>query len=144
MLGNFWERMFHLRTTASDFLLFIQLIWVNQFFLVLSVRWMCEFLLLSGSKKAMTQFQIALDTIPKIKPTRRTSEFQSDSIIQASKFIKKRLQHRYFLVINAPFLRTPTLKIIIERLLLKIYPILLFWILKWISEETTVCRRSSK
>ena len=39
----------------------------------------------------MTQFQIALDMIPKIKPTRRTSEFQLDSIIQASKFIKKRL-----------------------------------------------------
>ena len=90
------------------------------------------------------QFQIALDMIPKIKPTRRTSEFQSDSIIQASKFIKKRLQHRYFLVINAQFLRTPTLKIIIERLLLKIYPVLLFWILKWISEETAVCRRSAK
>ena len=31
---------------------------------------------LSGSKKAMMPFQIALDMIPKIKPTRRTSEFQ--------------------------------------------------------------------
>ena len=66
----------HLRTTASDFLPFIQLIWANQFFLVLSVRWMREVFLLSGSKKAMMQFQIALGIIPKIKPKRHTSEFQ--------------------------------------------------------------------
>ena len=64
------------------------------------------------------QFQIALDMIPKIKPI----GFK----IQAGIFIKKRLQHRYFLVINAQFLRTPILEIIIERLFLKIYPVLLF------------------
>ena len=50
---------------------------------------MCEFFLLSGSKKAMMQFQIALAMIPKITPTKHTSEFQKDSIIQAGKFIKR-------------------------------------------------------
>ena len=74
----------------------------------------------------MMQFSIALDMIPKIKPTRRTSEFQQDLIIQAGRFIKKRLQQRYFLVINAQFLRTHILKIISDWLLLKIYPVLLF------------------
>ena len=44
---------------------------------------MRDALLLSGSKKAMMQFQIALYMISKLKPTRHTSEFQSDSIIQA-------------------------------------------------------------
>ena len=83
------------------------------------------------------QFQIALDMISKIKPTRHTSEFQYDSIIQARKFIKKRLQHRCFLVINAQFLRAPILKIISERLLLKTYPVLLVWILKRISEKNS-------
>ena len=85
-----------------------------------------EVFLLSGSKKAMMQFQIALAMILKIKPTRHTSEFQYDSITQARKFIKMSLQYRYFLVIDAQFLRTPILKIISERLLLKIYPVLLF------------------
>ena len=66
----------HLRTTASDFLPSIQLIRANQFFLVLSVGWMRDVFLLSGSKKAMMQFHIALDVIPKIKPRRRRSEFQ--------------------------------------------------------------------
>ena len=58
------------------------------------------------------QFQIALDMIPRIRPTRHTSEFQKDSIIKVRKFIKKRVQHKCFLVINAQFLRTPILKII--------------------------------
>ena len=69
----------------------------------------------------MMQFQIALDAIPKIKPTRHTSEFQEDSITQVRKFIINRLQHMCFLVINVQFLRTPILKIISERRLLKIY-----------------------
>ena len=34
--------------------------------------------------------------------------------------------------------------LISKRLLLKIYPVLLFWILKWISEQTAVYRRSAK
>ena len=87
---------------------------------------MRDVLLLSGSKKAMMQFQIALYMISKLKPTRHTSEFQSDSIIQASKFNEKRLQHWCFLAIIAQFSRIPILKIIRERLLLKIYPVLLF------------------
>ena len=82
--------------------------------------------LLSGSKKAMMQFHRPLDMIPKMKPTRHTSEFPCDSIIQARKCIHKRLQHRCFLVNNAQFLRTPILKIISERLLLKIYLMVLF------------------
>ena len=48
-----------------------------------------------------------------------------------------------FLVIYANFLRTPSLKIISERLLLKIYPVLLFRTLEGSSEET-VCRHSTK
>ena len=48
---------------------------------------MSDNFLLSGSRKAMLQFQIALDMIPKIKPTRHRSEFQQDSIIQARKCI---------------------------------------------------------
>ena len=62
--------------TAPDFLQFSHLIWANQFFLVLSVRCMRDVFLLSGSKKAMVQFQIALDIILKTKPTRHASEFQ--------------------------------------------------------------------
>ena len=42
-----------------------------------------------------------------------------DSIIQASKFIKKRLQQKWFLVINAKFLGTLIFKFICKRLLLK-------------------------
>ena len=52
-------------------------------------------------------------------------------------FIKRRLQQIYFLVINAQFLRAPFLKIISERLLLKTYPVVLFWILKRISEKNS-------
>ena len=37
-------------------------------------------------------------------------------MIQAPKFIKKRLHHRYFLVINAQFFRKPILKIISENI----------------------------
>ena len=48
----------HLRTTASDFLTFTQLIWANQLFLVLRVPCMHEVFLLSGSKKAMMPFEI--------------------------------------------------------------------------------------
>ena len=62
--------------TASYFLPFSHLIRANQFFLVLSVRCMRYVFLLSGSKKAMMQFQIALDIIPKTKPTRHASELQ--------------------------------------------------------------------
>ena len=75
--------------------------------------------------------------IAKIKPTRHTIEFQYDLIIQARIFIKRRLQQMYFLVINAQFLRAPFLKIISERLLLKTYPVLLFWILKRILEKNS-------
>ena len=42
---------------------------------------MRDIFLLSGSKKAIIQFQIVLDKIPKIKTTRHTNEFQQDSII---------------------------------------------------------------
>ena len=45
-------------------------------FLVLIVLCMRDVFLLRGSKKAMMQFQIALDMIPKIKPARQRSEFQ--------------------------------------------------------------------
>ena len=48
-----------------------------------------------------------------------------------------------FPAINAKFLRTLILKNIYERLLLKIYPILLFWFLEDISEGA-VCRSSTK
>ena len=49
-------------------------------------------------------------------------EFLSDKVtgLQPSNFIKDRLQHRYFPVSNAKFLRTPILKSICERLLLLI------------------------
>ena len=66
----------HLGTTPSDFLPFIQLIWANQFFLVLKVRCTRDVFLLNGSKKVMMQFQIALDMIAKTKSARHTSEFQ--------------------------------------------------------------------
>ena len=58
---------------------------------------------------------------------------------------KKRLQYRWVFcfLINRKFLRAPILKNITERLLLKIYSVLLFGILKGFSEET-VCRRSTK
>ena len=91
------------RTTASDFSPFIQLIWADQFFLVLRVRCMRDVFLLIGSKKAMMQFQIVLDMVRRIKTTRHASEFQGDSTIQARHFITKRLQHRCFLVIYAKF-----------------------------------------
>ena len=87
-----------------------RLIWVGWFFSYkqfLSVHCMRKVFLLCGYKKAMKQFQIVLDMTPKIKPTRHTSEIRYDSIIQACKFIEKTLQHRWFLVINAQFLRTP-------------------------------------
>ena len=53
---------------------------------------MSDTFLLSGSKNAMMQFQNVLNMIPKIKTPRQASEFQQDSIIQASLFIKKRLE----------------------------------------------------
>ena len=65
----------HLRTTASDFLPSIQLN-EQSVFLVLSVLCVGDVFPLSTSKKAMMQFQIALDMIPKIKPARHRSEFQ--------------------------------------------------------------------
>ena len=49
----------------------------------------------------------------------------------------------FFFLIDMKFLRAPILKNITERLLLKIYSVLLFGILKGFSEET-VCRRSTK
>ena len=48
-----------------------------------------------------------------------------------------------FPVINAKILRTIILKNIYQRLLLKIYLVLLFWFLEDIS-EVAVCRRSTK
>ena len=60
-----------------------------------------------------------------------------DSINQASNFIKKRLQHRCFPVINAKLLKTFILKNIYERLFL------LFWFLEDIL-EVAVCRGSTK
>ena len=51
-------------------------------------------------------FQIDMDMIPKIKTTRHTSKFQQVLIIQTRNFIKKRPQHRCFLVINVKFKNT--------------------------------------
>ena len=65
-----------------------------------------------------------------------------DSIIQSSNFIKKILQNMCFSVINAKFLRTLILKNIYERLLLKIYPVLLFWFLEDISEAAVAMPKS--
>ena len=93
-----------LRTTASDFLSFIHLIWANQFFLVLSVRCMSDVFLLSGSKKAMMQFQIAFDMIPKIKPARHTSNFQQDSIIRSANLLKRDSDTGVFLWLMRNFL----------------------------------------
>ena len=59
-------------------------------------------------------------------------------MIQACNFIRKRLQHRYFPVINTKILRALTLKNIYERLLLKIYPVLPFWFLEDISEVAVI------
>ena len=36
----------------------------------------CDVFLVSGFKKALMHFHIALDMIPKFKPARHTSEFQ--------------------------------------------------------------------
>ena len=43
--------------------------------------------------------------------------------LQACNFIKKRLQHRCFLVNIAKFLRTPILKNICEQLVLRVFPL---------------------
>ena len=51
---------------------------------------------------------------------------------QNCNFIKNRLQHRCFLVINVKFLGTSFLKDICKWLLLKIYRVLLFWFLEGI------------
>ena len=59
------------------------------------------------------QFQIVLGMISKIK----TAKHKSDSMIQVCNFIKKRLWHRCFPVINVKFLRAPDLKNICKWLL---------------------------
>ena len=71
------------------------------------------------------------------------ADHNKDSIIQACNFIKRDPQHMWFPAINAKFLRTLILKNIYERLLLKIYPVLMFWFLEDIS-EVAVCRCSTK
>ena len=78
---------------------------------------MSDVFLLSGSKKAMMQFQIAFDMIPKIKPARHTSNFQQDSIIRSANLLKRDSDTGVFL---------SALKIVSERLFLKTYPVLLF------------------
>ena len=63
--------------------------------------------------------------------------------LKGCNFFKKRLQQRCFSVIDAKFLRTPILKDICKRLLLKIYPVLLFWFLEDIL-EVAVSQLSAK
>ena len=80
--------------------------------------------------------------ISKMKTKQRVN-YNKGSIIQACNFIKKRLQHRCFPAISTKILRKLILKNICERLLLKIYPLLLFRFLEDIS-EVAVCHRSKK
>ena len=87
------------------------------------------------------QFQIALGRFLKLKYVTRVN-FNKDSMIQACKFIKKRLHRRFFPVINAKYLRAPISKSICDRLLLNIYPVLRFWFLEEISKEA-FCWRST-
>ena len=63
--------------------------------------------------------------------------------LKACNFFKKRLQQRCFSVIDAKKLRTPILKDICKRLLLKIYSVLLFWFLEDIL-EVAVSQLSTK
>ena len=72
------------------------------------------------SKKAMMQFQVRL---LKLEQDTRVN-YNKDSIIQACNYTEKGLPNRCFPVINTNFLRTPILKNICERLILKIYPVL--------------------
>ena len=53
--------------------------------------------------------------------------FKKNAGLQACSFIKKRLQHSCFLMNIAKFLRTPVLKNICERLLLRVYPFMSVW-----------------
>ena len=78
----------------------------------------------------------------KIKQVTRMN-YSKDSMIQTCNFMKKRLHHRWFPVISAKFWRTPISTSICDRLLLKIYPSLLFWFLEEIS-KVAFCRRSTK
>ena len=70
----------------------------------LYAQWIAWRVLISGSKKAMIQFQIVLGMIPKVEITRHTSELQSEfdnSVLQVAE--KKGLQHRCFPIIIAKF-----------------------------------------
>ena len=114
----------HLRTTASGIFSFIQLTRATVVLKACShsvhsvcVRCMRDVFLLSESKKKLwCSFRLFW--------------------VWLLKFIKKRLQHRCFFVINTKFLKTPILKNICEWLLSKIYPVILFWFLEDISEQT--------
>ena len=126
----------HLRTTASDFLPFIQFMCATQFFLVLMtcIHSVCEHCMrdvfLSGSEKVGWNFRLSWVWFLKLKQRDTRVSYNKDSVIVAWNFIKKRLQHRCFPVANAKYLRPSILKNICEQLILKICPVLLFWFLE--------------
>ena len=53
------------------------------------------------------------------KSSHQRCSIKKNNVLQACNFIKQRLQHRRFIVNIAKFLKIPFLKIICERLLLK-------------------------
>ena len=71
--------------------------------------------------------------------------FNTNSGLQAPRFIKKRLEHRFFIANIGKSLRTPILKKICERLLLKVslelFPI---WINNIRSEEDVLSKTKQK
>ena len=98
--------------------------------IICSFRCLTYFLM---NRSVMMQFQIALGWFLKLKQVTQVNH-NKNLMIQACNFIKKRLHHRWFPVINAKFWRTPVSKSICNQLFLKIYPLLLFWFLEEISE----------
>ena len=124
----------------------VTLVTVNvALFLRMAQQIICSFRCLTYflmNRSVMMQFQIALGWFLKLKQVTQVNH-NKNLMIQACNFIKKRLHHRWFPVINAKFWRTPVSKSICNQLLLKIYPLLLFWFLEEIS-EVAFCQRSAK
>ena len=120
-------------------------IWKNCYWGVLGIQEMCLILRVKKNSKAINKQDCAINLTSfsdvlliswlfwvwflKWKQSTPVNH-NKDSITQASNFIKKTLQHMCFPTIHAKFLRTLILKNIYEWLLLKIYPVLLFWFLE--------------
>ena len=103
---------------------------------------MHDVFLISHRKKLWCNFRLFCVWFLKLKQETQVN-CNKDSIIQACNFIKKRLQHKYFPVINVKFYRTPILKNICEGLLLKVYLVLLFWFRRYFSSSSlsTFCKK---